>query len=394
MSALADMLITAAALSAVAALALVSLPKAPAPLRLTIALAGLAAWLVPWPWIRLPIALPDAFEARLEPIAASVSWLYPAAPGAGLPAAGWLGLLAAVIAVGVLWFAADCAALRASLAAWRSRSRDGEELRVLLPPALRRTRVTIRVIGGSRAAAATGPLNPTIWIGDGFADPEDARVALVHECWHVRRNDPFLIAAITLVKRVYWWNPLVAYLAAHALLLVEAACDRRCAASLGIPHYIERLAAMMLDSACRPSPRLAAAARGHNVTRLELLSAGSRLRARDLVWLLALAAVGTGFAGWRVADAHVRAPVASPPWSRVAIPGTPAGRALEALLDLDAWASGLELVEIVSSAPLRIEYIVENTVDATRRQGTLEVADGPSLKVTAAALRDVATQAR
>jgi hypothetical protein len=301
--------------------------------------------------------------------------------------------LAAVLGVGVLWFAADCAALRASLAAWRARSRDGEPLRALLPPELRRTRATIRVIAGSRAAAATGWRKPTIWIGDAFDDGEDARVALVHECWHVRRKDPIVIAAIMLVKRVYWWNPIVAHLAAQALLLVEAACDRRCAASLGLPNYIERLAAMMLESGCRASPRLAAAARGQNVARLELLSAASRLRARDCALLLALAAVGAGFAGWRVAEARTEGHTASHSWSRVAIPSTPAGRALEALLDLDAWASGLELVEIVSSAPLRIDYVVENTLDSTRRLGHLEVADGPSLQVTASTMRDLATQA-
>jgi hypothetical protein len=47
----------------------------------------------------------------------------------------------------------------------------------------------------------------------------------------------------------------------------------------------------------------------------------------------------------------------------------------------------------VSCAPLRIEYVVESTVDMTRRRGILEVADGPSLQVTASGLRDLATQA-
>src|SRR5262249_58425827 len=73
-------------------------------------------------------------------------------------------------------------------------------------------------------------------------------------------------------------------------------------------------------------------------------------------------------------------PPSPPPWSRVEIPNTPAGKALTALLELDAWSSGVELVDIVSSEPLRIEYIVENGVDETRRLGRLEVADGPGLR--------------
>ena len=84
--------------------------------------------------------------------------------------------------------------------------------------------------------------------------------------------------------------------------------------------------------------------------------------------------------------------VAPPSWSRVAIPSTPAGKALTALLELDAWSSGVELVDIVSSEPLRIEYIVENGVDETRRLGRLEVADGPGLRVTSSAIRDLTAE--
>jgi hypothetical protein len=245
-------------------------------------------------------------------------------------------------------------------------------------------------------AAAAGWLRPTIWIGDGF-NAADLRVALVHECWHARRRDPLLIAAVLLVKRLCWWNPLVAYLARQALLLVEAACDRRCAGSLGAASYIERLAVMMLDTRGSAAPPLAAAARGHeNVLRLELLSACERWRGRDRVLLTALCALGAGIAWWQVAAPVpvASAGVAAPFWSRVAIPNTPAGRALTALLDLDAWSSGVELVSIVHSEPLEIEYVVENRVDDTRRLGHLKVADGPGLRVVSSALRDLGADER
>lgn len=385
-----DMLIPACALSVIAIAALKLLPKAPVPIRLALALAGLAAWLVPWPWIRVPFTLPAGLDARLAPLAAAVAAIQPAADSVS-PVPGLVWLLAASLAVGMLRFAADCAALRASIAAWRSRSSSGEQLRALLPAELRRTRATIRVVAGSRVAAVAGWVRPTIWIGDGFKEAADVRVALVHECWHARRNDPLLIAAVMLVKRAFWWNPIVAHLAARALLLVEVACDRRCAGSLGAPHYIERLGAMMLDSGGGESPRLAAAVRGHeNVLRLELLSEPTRWRARDCTLLAAFCAIGVCIAGWSVAQARPLTGVLPPPaWSRVPIPSTPAGQALTALLDLDAWSSGVELVDIVSSEPLRIEYVVENRVDETRRRGLLEVADGPGLRVTASAIRDL-----
>ncbi|HEX5047274.1 MAG TPA: M56 family metallopeptidase [Gammaproteobacteria bacterium] len=389
MSVLLDMLIPAVALSAVAAAGLSLLPKAPVRVRLALAIAGLIAWLVPWPWIRVPVALPASLETSLASLEAVMSPFDSAAAPAPVAGPGLVWWLAAALAIGAAWFVVDCVGLRASIESWRARSRNGEHLRELLPPLLRPTRAAIRIVAGSRVAAAAGWFRPTIWIGDGF-DRADARVVLVHECWHVRRGDPLVIAAIVLVKRVYWWNPIVAHLASRALLLVEAACDRRCGDSLGTSHYIERLASMMLDRGVRASPRLAAAARGReNLLRLELLSRPSRWRARDRALLVALCAFGVCIMGWRVSEALPSPLIAQPSWSRVAIPDTPAGKALVALLDLDAWSSGVELVDIVRSEPLRIEYIVENGVDETRRLGRLEVADGPGLRVTSSAIRDL-----
>jgi hypothetical protein len=388
MSMLLDMLIPAAGVSAVAALGLALLPKAPVGVRLVVAIAGLTAWVVPWPWIRVPFILPS-LEPPLTSFVAALSVADSSGALASGPMATLMWWFGAALTIGALWFAVDCVGLQLSIESWRSRSRCGEHLRVLLPPGLRSTRSTIRLVAGSRMAAAAGWLRPTIWIGEALTNT-DAHVALVHESWHVRRNDPLLIAAIVLVKRVYWWNPIVGYLASHALLLVEAACDRRCVQSLGAAHYIERLAAMMLDRGGRISPRLAAAARGReNMLRLKLLSRPTRWQVADRALLVMLCAVAACFAGWRVGEASATSGIAQPSWSRVAIPDTPAGKALTALLELDAWSSGVELVNIVSSEPLRIEYIVENGVDETRSLGRLEVADGPGLRVISSAIRDL-----
>jgi beta-lactamase regulating signal transducer with metallopeptidase domain len=392
MIALIDMLIRATALSAVAACGLALLPKAAVRLRLNVALGGLLAWLVPWPWIRVPLPLPSTLDASLAPLDGVLTALDPgAAIASSTHLYAWIA--GAVIAFGALCYLRDLAALRAAIAAWRARSSSGERLRALLPAELRSTRAAIRVVAESRVAAAAGWPRSTIWIGDGFNEA-DLRVALVHECWHVRRRDPLLMAAVLLVRRLYWWNPLVAHLAGQALLLVEAACDRRCVKSLGAPSYIERLAAMMLDTRGSVSPRLAAAVRGHeNVLRLELLSASERWRARDGAMLAALCVLGAGIALWRVAAPPPPPSGAdAPAWSRVAIPDTPAGKALTALLDLDAWSSGVELVDIVHNEPLEIEYVIENRVDDTRRLGRLEVADGPGLRVVSSAIRDLGAE--
>src|SRR5690606_28748014 len=95
-----------------------------------------------------------------------------------------------------------------------------------------------------------------------------------------------------------------------------------------------------------------------------------------------------------------------PEWSRVVIPDTPAGNALEGLLDafnagdserlaiqLGAFtpqelefdvprsSGGLELVAIVASDPTRIEYVAEDRVGRIRRRGELEVAAWDSSRI-------------
>ncbi|HET8697369.1 MAG TPA: hypothetical protein VFO94_07790, partial [Gammaproteobacteria bacterium] len=87
MSALLEMLIPAAGLSLLALGCLALLPRAPAELRFSIAAAGLAAWMVPWPLLRFSVLL----------VPAPVAWL-PAAlgrTGAALGDSGELGAFAA-----------------------------------------------------------------------------------------------------------------------------------------------------------------------------------------------------------------------------------------------------------------------------------------------------------
>jgi hypothetical protein len=194
-----------------------------------------------------------------------------------------------LFAVGAAWFLADCARARAAIRAWRGRSVIADSLRALLPAPLRVTRAAIRSVRGSPHAAASGYFRPTIWIGDELQGRETIRVALLHECWHVRRHDPLKLLLVTALRRAYWWNPLVTALARHAALMLEAACDRRCAREVGKDLYVAELARTML-AASRPVPlplAAAAGARGSNLLRLDLLNRETLMRARDHVVLSA-----------------------------------------------------------------------------------------------------------
>ena len=71
--------------------------------------------------------------------------------------------------------------------------------------------------------------------GSGTDTPARAcRLILVHEMWHARRRDPVRLALIAAVRRVYWWNPIVAHLARQAVLMIESSVTTvapRCSAN-------------------------------------------------------------------------------------------------------------------------------------------------------------------
>jgi bla regulator protein blaR1 len=316
MTALIEMLIPAVGLSALASVCLALLPNAPSGLRFWIAVAGLAAWVVPWPLIEIAVSFDGGREWWAAPLAharAAAGSLAVAPPFGGpypLDFIAWI--VGAAFAAGAAWFAVDCVRTRAATRFWRRESLDGETLRTLLPAGLRDTSAEIRVVPDSPFAAASGYFRATIWIGGELRDRDTQAAALLHECWHVRRRDPLRILLLTAVRRVYWWNPLVAKLAAEATLMIEAACDRNCAQELGTPHYVERLAQMMLAAHGGPPPLLTAAAgrRSSNLRRLNLLERETRMRTRDYLLVGALAAGGLALAACRTIEPNdaARAP--------------------------------------------------------------------------------------
>lgn len=413
MSALIAMLVHATVLSGLAVVALALLPDAPPRPRLAIAVLGLAVWLVPWPWLAGSVVVPiSAGEHVLLDSSVRLALLErriaAGAPGAAPPYLVYI--VAALYAIGAGLFVVDCVRLGRSLRQWRRASRRADELRERLPSAWRGTRAEIRVVASSQVAAASGLLRPIVWIGERF-DDEELELVLLHEVCHVRRRDPLWIALIVALRRVYWWNPLVAHLAHQAVAMIESRCDHDCADWLGKRRYAVRLAALMLSAADR-SPQLAGAIRSRrsNLLRLRLLRADAALRARDYALI---AAVGTAaalaIAGHALArPVLARAAAVQEAPSGAALPDTPAGRALAALLravnDRDAAAlaeytnaftpqetprpfassaSGVELIEVLDSAPRDIRYVVRDRSSGERITGELEIDSAGSFYMPA-----------
>jgi beta-lactamase regulating signal transducer with metallopeptidase domain len=408
------------ALSGLAAVCLALLRHAPARARFAVAAAGLTAWLVPWGSIH--IALPA--DTLALPLAASFVDAF--AGGAELTARSmqpWLEvntLLGSVLALasllGLALFAGDCLAMRRCVRRWRATSRPAEELRALLPPELAAIPAEIRVVENSTVAAASGYLVPTIWIGDRHG-AERLRLIVVHEMWHVRGRDPLWLAMLGAVRRMYWWNPLVAYLARQATLMLESVCDHRSAQHIDRARYVTELAALLLtDTATAPRLLATVHAKSLNVQRLRLLRAQLRMRSRDF---FVVAALGTSAAATALAHVIERQPAPafdpqqlSPLTSgNAALPSTQAGAALALLLraanagdadliddllgaytpqelpaPLPRVAGELQIVAVLRSEPRRIEYVVEDRSTGARHVGELAV-DAAGTTITSSRLR-------
>jgi bla regulator protein blaR1 len=260
MNALLETLLTALALSASAACCLALLPHAPPRLRFAVAAAGLAAWLIPWgalPGVLPATVPPSSFAAPLAAtLHAAAAW-GTLRVGTQLDVATILACaLAAALPIGLALFARDCRALRRSVRRWRAASRPADHLRSLLPLDLAGLPAEIRIVANSDVAATSGFGRSTVWIGDRY-DGEQLRLILVHEMCHVRARDPLWLLALAAVRRVYWWNPVVAHLARQALLMLESTCDHRSAAHFEKRRYVGELASLVLAGAA-PAPRMIA----------------------------------------------------------------------------------------------------------------------------------------
>ncbi len=395
MIAIVDSLLTALLLAALAAGYLALAPRSPPRVRFAVAAAGLAAWLVPWGAIRIALPSSGTFAAPIGESLVAAAALAPLRDAAWLEAGTLLGYVVAAASLwGLALFVGDCLALERCIRRWRAASRPCNELRALLPPELADVPAEIRIVADSDVAAATGWTRPTIWLGDRHTGTR-LKLALVHEFWHARQRDPLWLAGVAAVRRLYWWNPLVAYLARQAVLMIETTCDHRSAAHFAKDRYAAELASMLLAGAAPPS-RLVATVRTANldVLRLRLLGTDLRLRVRDVALLAALGAVGAATATASVVEPAL--PLSDEP--AFALPDTPAGAALATLiraantgdsdvltdllgaytpqelpLPLPRDAGHVRVVDVVHSDPLRIEYVVESRGGA-RHVGEITVS--------------------
>lgn len=287
-----DFVLPALLVSGGALIALRLACAAPSGVRLGIALIGLLAWLVPWPLISMS-APQQGFVPMGEWVGQGIAQLSSikhevssslGGMGPAVPAPWWL----VVFVPGLIWFGVDSFLHMRTVQRLRRVSRSGEELVRLLPATMVARAPRIRIVRESSVAFVAGLWNATIWVGEGIGDDEVLRVALAHESAHLRRRDPLRLVLLTLIARLYWFNPIVHALRREAVLAIENGCDEACALSLGRERYRETLARLVLQGQRRRGLTLVPTLRSasFDLTRLVLLADGTRMSGR--AWIAAL----------------------------------------------------------------------------------------------------------
>lgn len=91
-----------------------------------------------------------------------------------------------------------------------------------------RRKLTLKTSPIAPTAMATGTFKPTIWLNHETVNSPQIHSILLHEITHLQQLDPTLKWLILLVKRLFWWNPLVRILIKKIDLLIEMRCDQHC----------------------------------------------------------------------------------------------------------------------------------------------------------------------
>jgi beta-lactamase regulating signal transducer with metallopeptidase domain len=107
---------------------------------------------------------------------------------------------------------------------------------------------TVLESGQIHAPLALGILHPVVLLPKGIHEglnAGDLDALAIHELSHLRRHDPLILAAVSLVRAVLFFHPLVWLAARQISLLAEQAADDAVLDATGEPvHYAKMLARM------------------------------------------------------------------------------------------------------------------------------------------------------
>ncbi|NVJ58821.1 MAG: hypothetical protein HWE27_00445 [Gammaproteobacteria bacterium] len=106
-------------------------------------------------------------------------------------------------------------------------------------------RLTLKRSKNATSAYVYGLINWVVVIPYSYSSSQIS-AALHHEFNHIRSGDTFWVVALTVLKCIFWWNPLVTYLCRQLHYLLEVRCDEQCVKRIGRNNYMKILAELTL----------------------------------------------------------------------------------------------------------------------------------------------------
>lgn len=106
----------------------------------------------------------------------------------------------------------------------------------------------LRLVQGINGAFVSGYFKPIIWLDESLLTTAALPSVIAHEKQHIKHNDQFWPLLISLVQRLFWFNPLVYLLCKKTSDSIELSCDEACKNLIGQNQYQRHLAQLTLVS--------------------------------------------------------------------------------------------------------------------------------------------------
>lgn len=279
---------------------------APHRLRFHVCFVALLAWLVPWS--QVPAWMPDllsldlwrAEQRMIVSSAQATTFPLILVDTRSVPLAGEMTVLHLPLLVlsGLLLSGLGLFTWQVTSHHWRlSRlAKTAQDRTDLWQHAGINSAVPILLQTNISGAFSSGVLKPRIWVHTELTRTPQLPTLLRHELTHIQQHDNWYLLVITLVEKLFWWNPLVRLLGSQARHLQELSCDERCRESNA--DYAVHLAALMLADIgiprSRASEQLLLSANifnkpNLNIQRLKVLQRSHNMKPRHIVSSVATA---------------------------------------------------------------------------------------------------------
>lgn len=142
----------------------------------------------------------------------------------------WLAVFSCLLLIGLVRFVIDLISTSKSITRLKPQSKPYKKNQ------------NIRFTNGVNGAFVSGLFNPIIWIDEHLEQSETLNTIMTHEQQHIQSHDQIWLFIITLVQRLFWFNPLTYYLCHKTRHSIEFSCDEACKVQLGHRQYQSHLA--------------------------------------------------------------------------------------------------------------------------------------------------------